>query len=79
MMGSDTVEIMKPFPDKHVRCSSLLFHGDVVYIGSDKHVIQWNVATDAVVRLDGYSGSIFQCFVPFGFLYDFFIIFFYFP
>ena len=50
-----TVEMVKQFP-AIVVCISLTFRGDVVYIGSDACVIQWNVVTDAVVRLVGYAG-----------------------
>ena len=51
----DTVEMIKQFPER-VENSSLSFQGDVVYIGVMECVIQWNVVTDAVVRLEGYSG-----------------------
>jgi hypothetical protein len=47
--------MIKQFP-AIVVCISLTFRGDVVYIGSDACVIQWNVVTDAVVRLVGYAG-----------------------
>ena len=50
-----TVEMIKQFPENDT-CCSLSFHGDVVYIGSRRCVIQWNVVTDAVVRLKGYPG-----------------------
>ena len=41
------------FPED-IGCGSLSFHGDVVYIGAIDGAIQWNVDTDAVVRLEGY-------------------------
>jgi hypothetical protein len=53
----DTVEMIKQYP-KGVGCYSFSFCGNIVYIGSDGRVIQWNVVTDAVVRLDGYPGLI---------------------
>ena len=57
MMSYDTVEMIKQFPEG-VDCESLAFHGDVVYIGSYECVIQWNVVTDAVVRLEGYPNGL---------------------
>ncbi len=54
MMSYGAVMI-KQFPEDLSSCF-LAFHGDVVYIGSLKCVIQWNVVTDAVVRLEGYPG-----------------------
>ncbi len=58
MMSSDTVEMINQFPE-HVSCFSLSFRGDVVYIDSDRCVIQWNVVTNAVVRIVGYSSLIY--------------------
>ena len=55
MTSSDLVEAIKQFHED-IRCCSLSFHGDVVYIGSDRRIIQWNVVTDAVVSFDGYDG-----------------------
>ncbi len=57
LMSSDTVEMIKQFPED-VSCFSLSFHGDYVYIGSNNCVIRWNVLTDVVVRLGGYFGLI---------------------
>jgi hypothetical protein len=59
MMVIDTVEMIKQFPVEVAFCGSLSFHGDAVYIGNSGCVIRWNVATDAVVRLWGFRGSIF--------------------
>jgi hypothetical protein len=53
------VEMIKQFPE-NAHCSSLSFHGDVVYIGLDLCVIQWNIVTDAVVRLDGSNGLLYD-------------------
>ena len=53
MMVYDAVEMIKQFPER-AYCYSLSFHGDVVYIESYRCVIQWNVVTDAVARLEGY-------------------------
>ena len=47
--------MIKQFPNDDTFCLSLSVHGDAVYIGSDFCVIQWNVVTDAVVKLEGYS------------------------
>ncbi len=58
MMSFDIVAMVKQFPIESVICCSLAFHGDVVYIGSDECIIQWNVVTDAVVRLKGHPGLI---------------------
>ena len=55
MMSYDTVAMIKQSPEGF-RCFSLLFYGDVVYIGSSQCVIQWNVVTDAVVRFEGNLG-----------------------
>ena len=49
------VEMIKQFLDESFGSVSLLFHGDVVYIGSYQRIIQWNLVTDSVVKLDGYS------------------------
>jgi hypothetical protein len=68
MMSYDTVEMIKQFPDVDVHCMSLSFHGDVVYIGSSGFVIQWNVVTDTVVKLDGFPGLISPHFCIFGFM-----------
>ncbi len=57
MMGCDTVEMFKQCPE-YAGCSALSFQGDAVYIGSKGDLVQWNVVTDAVVRLKGYSGLI---------------------
>ncbi len=57
MMSYGAVEMIKQFPDD-VDCSSLSFHGDVVYIGSWRCVIQWNVVTNTIVRLEGHPGLI---------------------
>jgi hypothetical protein len=63
-MSSVTVEMIKQFPED-VGCDSLAVHGDVVYIGSVNCVIQWNVAAETVVRLEGYpNGLILQQFFP---------------
>jgi hypothetical protein len=56
-MSHDTVEMIKQFPE-YVNCRSLLFHGDVAHIGSGRCVIEWNVVTNAVVRLEEYPGLI---------------------
>ncbi len=66
---NDTVKMIKQFPQSVHH--SLAFHGDVVYIGSWLHIIQWNVATDAVVRLEGFPSLIliFDC--PAWFYVDF--------
>jgi outer membrane protein assembly factor BamB len=60
----DAVEMIKQFPER-VSCFSLSFHGDSVYIGILRFVVQWNVVTDAVVRLEGYQGLIFSLFAQF--------------
>ncbi len=53
------VELIKQLPNEpHFNCFSPSFHGDVVYIGSYMHIIQWNVVTDSVVRLEGYPSLI---------------------
>ncbi len=57
MMSHGTVEMIKQFPEREF-CYSLSFHGDVAYNGSYEYVIQWNIVTDAVVRLEGYPGLI---------------------
>jgi hypothetical protein len=49
------VEMVKQFANEVVSCSSLLFHGDFVYIGC-YDVCKWNVVTDSIVRLEGYPG-----------------------
>jgi hypothetical protein len=51
----DAVEMIKQFSSR-VYCYSLLLSGNVVYIGSNESVIQWNMVTDTVVRLEGYPG-----------------------
>jgi hypothetical protein len=56
---SDVVKMIKQFL-KRISCYSLSFHGDVFYIGSDECFIKWNVVTDAVVRLDGFTGLILR-------------------
>ena len=71
MISSDTVEMIKQFHEDNAYYSSLLFHGDAVYIGSDSFVIRWNVVTDAVLRLEGYPGLIL---LPFFIPADFHII-----
>jgi hypothetical protein len=55
VMSFDTVEMIKQFPER-ISCSSLSFHGDVVYIASNRCVVQWNVVTDTIVPLKGYPG-----------------------
>ncbi len=50
-----SVEMVKKFPEC-VICTSLLFHSDVVYIGSGGFVIQWKLVSDANLRLEGYPG-----------------------
>ncbi len=60
-MSSHAVQMINPFPEDNA-CRSLSFHGDVVYIGSDKCVIRWNVVTDAVLRLEGYDSLICSTF-----------------
>jgi hypothetical protein len=65
LMRSDAVEMIKQFPEPKY-FTTLAIHGDVVYIGSYRCVIEWKVVTSSVVRLDGYSnGFILQqiCFV----------------
>ncbi len=62
MVSFDPVEMIKQSPE-NVTYLSLSFHGDVAYIGSYKYTIQWNVVTDAVVRLEGYPGLILLLFV----------------
>ncbi len=57
MMYSNTVEMIKQFPED-VICRSLSIHGDVVFIGGIECIIQWNVVTDAVVRLEAYSDGL---------------------
>ena len=59
-MICNAVEMIKQYHDEHAVCRSLSLHGDVVYIGGDRCVIQWNVVTDSVVRLEGYPGLILQ-------------------
>jgi hypothetical protein len=48
--------MIKQYPG-NVYCYSLAFHGDLVYVGNYRCGRQWNLVTDAVVRLQGYSGS----------------------
>ncbi len=60
-MSSVTVAMIKRF-SKPVVCVSLSFNGDAVYIGDSKCIIQWNVVTDEVVRLEGYPGLIMKYF-----------------
>jgi hypothetical protein len=62
MMSYDTVEMIKQFLGGPVDCSSMLFHADAVYIGIRGCVIQWNIVTDSVVRLEGYPSSVFTAF-----------------
>ncbi len=57
MMSFGAVGMIKQFPER-VNCFSLSFHGDVVFIGSYECVIQWNVITDTVARLEGYPSLI---------------------
>ena len=57
MVVCDTVELIKQRAEQ-VESRALSFHGDVVFIGTDCRVIQWNVFNDAVMRLDGYTGLI---------------------
>jgi hypothetical protein len=57
LLSFRTVEMIKQFLES-VGCCSLTFHGGVVCIGSSGCVIQWNLATDAVVRLEGFPGLI---------------------
>ena len=66
-MSFDTVEMIKQFPNYDFYCDPLSFHGDVVYIGAFGFVVQWNVATDAIGRLEGYPGLVSQHFAVFGF------------
>ncbi len=49
------VEVIKQCPER-VNCWSLLFHGDVVYIGSAASIVQWNVVTDSIATLEGCPG-----------------------
>ena len=60
MTGYVAVEMIKQFPEGYVYCEFLSFHGNIVYIGSFMRITQWDVATDAVVRLEGYPG-LFLC------------------
>ncbi len=56
MMSYYIVEMIKQIPEPGFRFS-LSIHGNVVYIVSFcKRVIQWNVVTDSVVMLEGYTG-----------------------
>ena len=56
MMSCDTVEMINQLNAPGVYCYALSFHGDVVYIGSDECVIQWNVVTDTVTGLERSPG-----------------------
>ncbi len=56
-MSYDIVEMVKQFPDD-VNCFALTIYDDVVYFGGYSCVIQWNVVTDSVVRLDGYANRL---------------------
>ncbi len=56
-MSYVTVAMIKQLPED-ASCFSLAFHGDVVYIGSYRRVIQWNVVTDTVVTLKGYPNGL---------------------
>ena len=62
-LSSDTVEMIKQFPERDTS-PSLSFHGDVAYIGDIQCAIQWNVDSDAVVKLEGYPGLIFKHLLP---------------
>ena len=55
VMSYSLVELIKQTP-RRVGCVSLSFHENHVYIGSEGCVLQWNVATDAVVKFEGYLG-----------------------
>ncbi len=57
VISYDAVEMIQEFPGR-AECESLSFHGDVVYVGSYGRIMQWNVVTDAVVRLGGYASLI---------------------
>jgi hypothetical protein len=57
MMSFDAVELLKECPED-VFGVSLAFHGDFVYIGCCNHVLQWNIVTDSIVRLDGFYGKV---------------------
>ncbi len=70
VMNHDTVAVIDQLPDKDIDCVSLSFYGDVVYVGSNRCVIQWNVVTDAVARLEGYpNGLNFSTFNQLGFIF----------
>ncbi len=63
--NSDIVEMIKQFTDERVEYYAFSFHGDVVYVGINACVIQWNMVTDAVGRFGGYpSGLISQYLCP---------------
>ena len=52
--------MIKQFPDDLFKqavlfCDSLSFHGDVIYIGGKVCVTQYNVVTESVARLEGYT------------------------
>jgi hypothetical protein len=54
IMSSHAVKMIKHFSGDGI-CRSLSFYGDVVYIENNECVVQWNVVTDAVVRLEEYD------------------------
>jgi hypothetical protein len=54
MMRYDTVAMIKQSPERYDG-NSLAIHGDVVYIACRGCVIQWNLATDLVVKHEGYT------------------------
>ncbi len=64
MISYDTVEMIKQYREKNVRCWSLSLHGDVVYIGGHRFIVQWNALTDTIVRLEGYPGLAFSVSCP---------------
>ncbi len=55
LMSYDTVGMIKQFPER-IHCNALSFLGDVVYIGGYARIVQWNIVTDSVLRLEGYPG-----------------------
>ncbi len=59
LMSFETVACIKQIPQR-VFCNAFSFHGDVVYIASYRYVIQWNMVTDAIVKLVGYSGLLLR-------------------
>ena len=63
MMNYDTVEMIKHFPE-NLSCNGLGIHSAAVYIVSHARIVQWNVATDVVVKLDGYPGSFIRSLLP---------------